>query len=164
MLVSHFICFFILIALDIYIIYNAVKKHPSTKGISFKETLDLTNLPIITFKTSKGNKYNMLIDTGCQQSCINAPSLQQEDIINMKGKSVSYTDAQGNEMDGGEKVTMTFLYNDYPYELDVNSMNLEGVVASFQEDGITLHGVLGSDFFDKYGYIIDFEKHKIYTK
>ena len=45
--------------------------HPkSYNKISFKETLDLTDLPIVTFEQN-GNKINFLLDTGANRSVIN---------------------------------------------------------------------------------------------
>ena len=33
-----------------------------------------------------------------------------------------------------------------------------------EENGVTLHGILGNTFFTKYGYILDFKELKFYTK
>ena len=45
-------------------------KKSNRKKISFKEALDLTELPVVTF-ISKGRKLNFLIDTGANNSILN---------------------------------------------------------------------------------------------
>ena len=57
--------------------YEDIKKRNKLK-MSFKEALDLVELPIVTF-LNKGIKLNFLLDTGSSQSIINESMLPSLD-------------------------------------------------------------------------------------
>ena len=62
------ICVTIFVALTITFFEDL--KRSNRKKISFKEALDLTELPVVTF-IGKGKKLNFLIDTGANNSILN---------------------------------------------------------------------------------------------
>ena len=69
----------IIILVTIIFIAYIVNKIETTKKeinsrISFKEALDLTSLPIVTFENN-GRKINFLLDTGASKSIINVREL-----------------------------------------------------------------------------------------
>ena len=73
------IIFIILTAIFIGLVitfFEDIKKS-NRKKISFKEAIDLTELPVVTF-ISKGRKLNFLLDTGANNSILNASVAEVE--------------------------------------------------------------------------------------
>ena len=66
------ICFSIFIALFIYVLYTTIREIvvKNRSKISFMESMNLTDLPVITF-TNNDTKLNFLLDTGSDSSYIN---------------------------------------------------------------------------------------------
>lgn len=137
--------------------------HPkSYNKISFKETLDLTDLPIVTFEQN-GNKINFLLDTGANRSVINKAILP----------NYTYTELGANNtlsgLDGIKRVVdninMNINYGDAVFEETFQVSDLSPVFDSIkQETGATLHGILGNAFFQKYKYVIDFNSLMFYSR
>lgn len=133
-------------------------------SISFMETFNLTEMPIVTFLAGN-TKINFLLDTGSSQSYI---AQTASNLVTGKEMicNIDVISAQGTE-DLTCKVidtTLTYKNKEFEVRLFVNkSLNI-----SFSDlkdkKGITLHGILGSDFLDKYSYIIDFKKYLAYPK
>lgn len=137
-------------------------KNKKLFSMSFKETLDLTELPIITFLCGE-KKLNFLLDTGANKSFINESILDE----------IKY-----KELNGGEPVTsiggkqhyskfgrITLQYKDKEFDVPIGIINLDGGFDEIKlESGVQLHGILGNDFFQKYRYIIDFNELIIYVK
>lgn len=145
-------------------VFKLTSKVDNKSSISFMETFNLTEMPIVTFLAGD-TKINLLLDTGSTSSYIskNASNLitGSEAVCNMNVISANGT----NKLSC--RVVDTFLsYNnkDYEIKLLVNE-NLDKSFKDIKDSkGITLHGILGSDFMDKHSYIIDFEKYIVYSK
>lgn len=150
----------IIISLALNLIDLLTKKD---KGcMSFKESLDLADLPIVTF-INNGKKLNFLLDTGASASHINKSILSglvythtnlSMDIIGMEGNPVS-TEFCDIEIEyKGKKFGDTFGVSD-----------LEEAFSSVkQSTGVQIHGILGNGFFQKYQYVIDFNELVAYPK
>lgn len=155
----------ILTSIVIFIAYKITQKmnKQDTEGFSFKQGLDLTGLPIITVKIDN-KKLNFLLDTGSNQSLIN-----MSEIVNLKHRIIS-PEGSTMKMNGDIEDTMNVLV-DLEYGLTIYE-EVELVVMdlsySFNEvkkqDGVQLHGIIGSDFFDKYNYILDYKEYLAYPK
>ena len=131
-------------------------------ALSFKETLDLTDLPIVTFEQN-GNKINFLLDTGANRSVINKTILS----------NYTYTELGANNtlsgLDGIKRVVdninMNINYGDIIFEETFQVSDLSPIFDSIkQETGATLHGILGNAFFQKYKYVIDFNSLMFYSR
>ena len=161
------IIIFIIIIVGLIYIYKNHNKNNMEK-ISFRETLDLTNLPIITL-VNNDMKLNFLIDTGSTSSHINKilvdnnvldfttviPSGDKQTIVvGMEG-----SDRKVNKVNMSLQINNTS--NKYNEEFLVNDLSAPFSVIK-SETGATLHGILGVSFFDKYKYIIDFKKLIVY--
>lgn len=139
------------------------KKSESNNVISIKESLDLCNLPIITF-TNNGNKYNFVLDSGSSESHT-SKSVIDTMISTDSDNTMSIIGFAGNHEVNPSKVVeleykdMIFTTNLYVSEgLDVTFKNLK------ESMGVTLHGIIGNDFLVKNGYILDFYNAIAYTK
>lgn len=125
--------------------------------VSFKEALDLTDLPVITLLSNE-KKLNFLIDTGSNLSHINKPLIDNKEIEYeaTDSKSTVYgMDGINRDTEigiislshGSKNLKHAFLLND-----------LSAAFNSVKADtGVTLHGILGADFFNAYKSTIDFK-------
>jgi flagellar basal body rod protein FlgB len=143
------------------IVINAYKGKRMNK-ISFKEALDLANLPVITLRQGD-KKINLLLDTGSTESII-IPSildnLEHEDI----GKKGTIFGMEGNAVDT-KYVKMDLMYNYITYNENFQVVDMSNAFNSIkQSTGVTIHGILGNSFFEKYGYVIDFQELVAYGK
>ena len=130
--------------------------------ISFKEAMDLTELPVVTFYNND-QKLNFLLDTGSNDSHINStvlPSLEYSSqngvkrLIGIEGNPIEYGFCQ-----------MTITYKNQTFEGDFSITDLESAFNMIkQESGVQIHGILGSKFFQKYKYVLDFKELIAYSK
>ena len=150
----------ILLIISINSLYQINKKYKSK--ISFKESMDLTELPVITF-VNNNVKLNFLLDTGSNNSFINKSILNMLDYKELNGAS-NIIGFEGNKIENSI-CEMKIGYKDYIFDTTFNIADLD---ASFnvikQEDGVQLHGILGSLFFQKYKYVLDFQSLIAYMK
>lgn len=148
----------------LYVAYKVTSKVDNKNSISFMETFNLTEMPIVTFLAGD-TKINFLLDTGASRSFISSSASKLvvgEEAIG----SMDVISATGTESMTCKMIETVLSYKDRNYEvrLFVN----EGLETSFKdikaEKGVVLHGVLGADFLDKYSYVVDFEKYLAYPK
>lgn len=154
----------LLVVIIIAIIINTIEGIRKENGskISFRESMDLTELPIITFYNGD-KKLNFLLDTGSNVSHINSSVIhlldhtktdQKTDTIGMEGNKVS-----------NDICKMTVYYRNQRFEEDFIISDLNDAFDIIkQEDGVQIHGILGSKFFEKYKYILDFSELIAYIK
>ncbi len=150
----------ILVAITINAIEDNRKKNDSK--ISFRESMDLTELPVVTFYNGD-KKLNFLLDTGSNVSHINSSVIhlldhtktdQKTDTIGMEGNKVS-----------NDICKMTVYYRNQRFEEDFIISDLNDAFDIIkQEDGVQIHGILGSKFFEKYRYVLDFSELIAYIK
>ena len=138
-----------------------IRKRNNSK-ISFKEAMDLVELPVVTFYNGD-TKLNFLLDTGSNVSYINSsiiPLLVHEktdkemDTIGIEGNKVS-----------NQFCKMSVTYKNQVFEEEFSIADLDeafGVVK--QESGVQIHGILGSKFFERYKYVLDFKELIAYIK
>jgi len=139
------------------------RKKKDFDKMSFQETLDLTGIPIITFK--QGNrKYNFLLDTGANYSVINASVVEH---INHSESTIGSTSTYGME---GNMVTANFInikftYRYHEYSDDFQVIDMSNAFNNIKNDsGVTLHGIIGNNFMQKYQYVLDFKEMVAYSQ
>nr|DAW35351.1 MAG TPA: hypothetical protein [Caudoviricetes sp.] len=132
--------------------------------MSFMESMNLIGLPVVTF--FQGDKrFNFLLDTGSNRSIIDAnilPQLKHGDII----KTNNSLTGLGGTYEGLRMCSISFYYKDkeYPYD-EYLIQDMKAVFDSIKEEsGVKLHGILGATFFNKFKYILDFNKLIAYSK
>lgn len=129
---------------------------------SFRQGFDLTEFPIITLYQGE-KKFNFILDTGSNNNIID-----KEVLKNVKHDPTEYdsvvTGVEGNgRKDPIHEITFTYEDHQFPFYYVVS--DLSGVFAAIkQESGVTLHGMLGSKFFNTYRYVLDFNKLIAYIK
>ena len=154
----------LLIVIVIAMIINAIEdnRKKNDSKISFRESMDLTELPVVTFYNGD-KKLNFLLDTGSNVSHINSSVIhlldhtktdQKTDTIGMEGNKVS-----------NDICKMTVYYRNQRFEEDFIISDLNNAFNIIkQEDGVQIHGILGSKFFEKYRYVLDFSELIAYIK
>lgn len=158
-IISILFTIIIISSISIIVLYNKNKKKDT---ISFKESLELTELPIITFYNGK-TKLNFLLDTGSNVSYINNSIISKCNIISKEG----YGTSMGIE--GTKKETnlckMNISHNNKEYSELFHIIDLNTPFAAIKkESGVQIHGILGNNFFKKYRYILDFDSLLFYYK
>lgn len=140
-----------------------IRKNKNNR-ISFKEALDLTELPVVTFIGNE-KKLNFLIDTGANNSIIN------ESVVNsMKLNTETFEGVETNTAGGNivlnKVVNLEIKYDDRRiYNECFLVANLDEAFSSIKGDtGVTIHGILGNKFFANHKYIIDFDALALYIK
>lgn len=138
-----------------------IRKRNNSK-ISFKEAMDLVELPVVTFYNGD-KKLNFLLDTGSNVSHINSsiiPLLDHEktdkemDTIGIEGNKVS-----------NQFCKMSVTYKNQVFEEEFSIADLDEAFSVVkQESGVQIHGILGSKFFERYKYVLDFKELIAYIR
>lgn len=134
-----------------------------TEAMSFRQGLDLTGLPIVTLGQGE-NRFNFILDTGSDISMIDSnamPFIKHEVLPDIEGSVIG--------MDGiMHKTTVcnvTMYYKDKSLEFDCLVKDLSDSFKTMKNRyGVNLHGMIGSKFFNKYKYILDFNEMIAYSK
>lgn len=131
--------------------------------ISFREAMDLTNLPIITLVV-EGNKLNFVLDTGSTSSVIDKTVVQNNKIKYEEVHTTTLYGIEGN----ANKVSVgnfkaSYKNKEYDFKATIKDMSKPFSVLK-KNTGVNLSGLLGSDFFKKYQYVLDFDSLIAYSK
>lgn len=142
-------------------IFNWFKKKDKT-CIDFSAGFNLTDMPIVTF-TQGEVKLNFLLDTGSTNSLINESVVKNLDVIPLQ------TDTKMFGLDGNytkvEVAVISIFYNGIEYANDFMISNLDKPFSNIKkESGVTIHGILGNNFFVRNKSILNFEEMKAYFK
>ncbi len=132
------------------------------KNMSFLESLNLTGLPIISF-TNNGKTVNMVLDTGSNVCIINKKTLKDLNHEVSEEFHVGVTGISG-ESEGGIIVTLPLAYRDMEFDFECYVNDLSDTMDTIKKEyGVTIHGILGTGFFTKYKYILDFNSMIAYS-
>lgn len=160
LIISVVVILLLACSLLIYHVYSENKKN-KTK-MSFKESLDLVGLPVVTFYQGS-NKFHFLLDSGASHSCISEDRLKEFEYTkhDIEGKIYGM---EGNESNASI-ITMPLYYKNYEFTSEFLVFNLTQSFDNVKRDsGVTICGILGSDFFAKYKYVLDYKDNIAYTK
>lgn len=142
------------------LIHKLIDKHQDS--MSFKEAMDLAELPIVTFMQGK-QKINFLLDTGSNQCIIDSNFLKKikHTMLNME---TSLYGLEGNVQK--PKICMiTMSYKDRNYEYPYLVQDMSAAFGAIKkETGVTVNGMLGSKFFSEFKYVLDFDELIAYSK
>ena len=156
----------VFVSILILIICYVIKIRRKKDIMSLKESLDLTGIPIVTF-TQENVKYNFLLDTGSDISYINSKIVDNSAIKYEATdyKLAGFISAGGLSSSDIKIIDIPFEYKRTSFKESFAVLDLTESFAQIKEEnGVTLHGILGNTFFTKYGYILDFKELKFYTK
>ena len=136
-----------------------IKTNPN-QVFGFKTSIELTGLQIIVFYQNN-KKYNFLLDTGSNVSYINKSSnLQRSEVLSTD----SFLSASGEET-FCEIARIILCHEDKEYNYDVRVADLNEAFRNIKESyGVTLSGIIGCDFMEKYKYCLDFKEMVAYIR
>ena len=158
----------IIILVTIVFIAYIVNKIEATKKeinsrMSFKEALDLIELPIVTFYQGD-KKLNFMLDSGSNFSIIDSNAVNNLKLEHTKLNKVNSIIGINGETRNAGFINLKFSYKHINFDYDFQYLDLSNVVESLKQNGITIHGILGNQFFIKYKYILDFNDLIAYSK
>lgn len=153
----------VIASLSILVIYLANKtRQEKLDKMSFKEAMDLCNLPVVTF-VNNGKKLNFILDTGAETSVINKSTLEALEYTKTN-KTIELYGIEGNT----QTVNIINISIDYKCKSYVEEFQVVNLTPIFDkiksQHGVTLHGILSSAFFKKYKYTLDFNELIAYSK
>ena len=151
-----------IIITSIVFYYNIIYKSKDIYDkISFRETMNLAGLPIVTFRQGE-NKLNFVLDTGAFSSIIDSRILDKLQYTELEGKSVGYgIDGKEHSMD---RVGIVLTYKDKNYSDAFRVLDMSKSFDSLKRDyGVTVHRLLSSSFFERYKYILNYNELVAYS-
>lgn len=158
-----YICLILSVAL-IIIIEELIRRYSKIykRAISFREALDLTGLPVITFYQNK-ERFNLLLDTGATNSVIN-----EKYLPNLKHTIIEGAQCEVYGMEGNVQ-TVPFVNikfsRDLEYEANFQVVDMSAAFDAVKsETGVTIVGIIGNDFFQNYKYVLDYNTMIAYPK
>jgi hypothetical protein len=128
-------------------------------AIDFSTSFNEYDLPVILLR-HKGIIYKFLIDTGASLSSVHSGFADKFDGRRRKAnlRLFGLGDA---EVDTMLSTTLQYADKTFRVNMAINPM----LDSSFERVGNSpIHGLLGSDFLNKYGIIVDFKTKKLYLK
>lgn len=162
MVVIIIICVIILIITAAIItgILAGIKKKNSE--ISFREAMDLAELPVITFYNGD-RKINFLLDTGSNISYLNK-SIVSSLVVESTGEESNIIGIEGNKVNC-KICKMIIRRKNQKFEEEFSIADLDKAFRIVKEEsGVQIHGILGSRFFEKYKYVLDFKDYIAYVR
>lgn len=142
--------------------YFLKKEAVKNTALSFKEAMDLTNLPVVTFYHGR-QKLNMLLDTGSTDNIISKEYLDKI-YFTSTGEKRPLFGKEGNIV-YDDVVSTTLSYSGLHFTIPVVAADMAEAFSIIKnESGVTIHGILGSNFFTRYRYVLDFDKLMFYKK
>ena len=163
-IIFYIIFILVLLGLCGFVAYNTYKNIPKNV-LSFRESLNLTQLPIVTFNCGK-KKLNFLLDSGATACVIDARIIDSldndyyfktdntEEVWGMEGRPVISNIVELSICYSGINFMEPFLITDLKDSFDKIK----------QETGVKLHGIIGNNFFTNHKYTLDFDKMIFYNK
>lgn len=143
----------------ISLFYGKKKEYPK---MSFKDGFDLTEMPIVIFHCGN-RKLTFLLDTGSNNCIIDSnvlnsiPHKMLEDSSNLFGLEGQIVNVPMC------RIKLSHKGNDYEYDYLIKDMS--DCFGQIKKDsGVTLHGLLGSNFFNEFSYVLDFNELVAYSK
>lgn len=139
---------------------NKIKTN--NRKMSFRESMDLAEMPVVTFYQGD-KKFNFLLDTGSNYSHISKEAAKElkGDIIEAQAKIHGI--GEGNTT-GVCKTSLTYKGADYDINLHITDHLTDAFTSIKSETGVTVHGLIGNQFFQQHKYVLDFEELVAYTK
>lgn len=131
--------------------------------MSFRESIALADLPVVTFY--QGDKrLNFLLDTGATLSVIDEKLVNS--IESKFNDTISRTiGVDGKVMDNLINVDISFKYKDKDFSDTFQVVDMTQTFNSIKTStGVTIHGIIGSCFMQKYKYVLDFKEMIAYSK
>lgn len=157
----------ILITLAIVVaafIINGVEDYSRHRDkISFREAMDLAELPVVTFYQGT-EKFNFLLDTGSNHSHISVEAAERIKGVPMVGSENVQGVGGAIAVDRAVNATIEYKSKSYEVLLLVGEHLSDTFRAIKETTGVQVHGILGSGFLSDNRYVLDFDELIAYSK
>lgn len=154
----------IIIVSVVAFIVNGVEdylKVNSTVGLSFTDTMNQLDLPIVTL-VNNGHAFKFLIDTGATLSIVDSLMLDKLNYTELNTKGSAYgIDGNISEVN---YIKMDISHKDTVFTEEFQVIRMKAFDNISDTNNIQLTGILGNSFLRKYKYKIDFENLIAYSK
>ena len=141
-------------------LYRKLFKTPTI--MSFQQGFDLTELPIVTFRQDE-NKYNFILDTGSSANIIDAEVVK--DMVHSKIEKTSSLFGMEGKKGNCSMCTIPLSFKEDKYEGEYLIRDMKDAFGELKKTtGVTVHGIIGALFFNKYKYVLDFSELIAYSK
>jgi predicted aspartyl protease len=153
------------VAIGLMVNFSENKIKRNSRKISFKESMDLAELPIVTFYQGD-KKFNFLLDTGSNYSHISKEAAAElvGEVQASEGQVSGIGGEKADVFSGVCKTVLTYKNEQFDIELCIGEHLNDTFSAIKAETGVQVHGLIGNKFFQRYKYILDFEELVAYTK
>lgn len=163
MITLKYIIGILIICILAYLLYDERKKRMlEKKNMSFMESIHLTGVPIVTF-INNDQVVNLILDTGSNTNLIDSRVLEKLDykVSDVKNSVIGI----GGTTIESNYVLIPLDHNHKHFEVPCIATDMADTVAAIKETyGVTIHGLVGTGFFSKYKYILDFNEMIAYSK
>lgn len=144
------------------VIYLMYSKGLPKDYISFRESLALAELPIITFRQGE-HKINCVLDTGANISVLDLEAAKPLEI-KPSDKFSEYTGVSGVSQKAFI-VKVSFNYKDKLFTEEFQVLDMSDTFSKIKKaTGVTVHGMIGNAFMQKYKYVLDFKEMIAYSR
>lgn len=138
------------------------KEFENNTVISFKEGMEWVDLPVIPCMNN-GKRFNLILDSGSNVSHINSGVLNEFEY-NPLDKTMSVIGIEGNHQDSN-KCIIQFKCRGSNLEEEFCVTDLNAAFDDIKKNyGVSIHGILGNKFLERYGYVLDFAELVAYRK
>ena len=124
--------------------------------------MNLTGIPIISFVNSD-QIINMIFDTGSNTNMIDKQILKDLSykVSDVKNSVIGIA----GETQEANYVLVPLSHNKKTYDVVCLAQDMSASINAIKETyGVTVHGILGTGFFTKYKYVLDFNEMIAYSK
>lgn len=150
--------------LIVFCVFNTIRyyRRENKDYMSFRESLALSDLPVITF-FQNGVKLNFLFDTGANISVINKSMLNS--LSYKETDRISKISGIGGGLSDISIVDIEFTYKDNTFTDGFQVVDMSNTFSAIKKStGVTIHGMIGNAFMQKYKYVLDFDEMIAYSK
>lgn len=158
---------FVIILILILLVYVGLEVKPflfRKKAImSFKESMNAAELPVITFKY-KNKSLNFMLDSGSNASYIDAKVLKS---LNVKTKKTNPTSiiSGGSSVEVSSEIVLPIEALGIVFYPTLTVMNLSEQFALIKDmSQIEIHGILGNEMLGDNNFVLDFKDCIAYLK
>jgi len=130
--------------------------------ISFQQGFDLTEMPVCTFHQGE-KKLNFLLDTGATKNILDSRYADSIEVEKSNDHSTLFG-MEGNIVNTPVcNIVLSYKDRNYKDTFLVHDMSSAFDLVK-KESGVLLHGILGSGFFHKFQYVLDFKELIAYSR
>lgn len=154
----------LLVVIAVAFIINAIEdKNRKTNLLHFGDVINRSGLPVVTFSNG-GKKFMFLLDTGSNYSIIDSNSLNQVEHSVIEGATGEVYGMDGSIV----KISYAHIVlkgDNSTFEDNFQVVNMSNAFANLKENqGVEVIGIIGSNFMNRYNFILDFKDLIAYTK